>query len=82
MRIIPFPKRSDWPKLLARPVQDATKIEKIVAPILKKVKEKASISFVLIAILAKIEFEAKNSKTIKTNPISFKSKLKLFIVHL
>lgn len=39
MRIIPFPKRSDWPKLLARPVQDATKIEKIVAPILKKVKE-------------------------------------------
>ena len=39
MQIIPFPKRSDWVKLLARPVQDAAKIEKVVAPILKKVKE-------------------------------------------
>ncbi len=39
MTIIPFPKRTDWPALLARPVQDLSKIEKIVAPILKKVRE-------------------------------------------
>jgi histidinol dehydrogenase len=39
MTIIPFPKRSDWPVLLARPVQDSSKIEAIVAPILKKVRE-------------------------------------------
>ncbi len=39
MRIIAFPKREDWPTLLARPVQDSSKIEAIVAPILKKVRE-------------------------------------------
>jgi histidinol dehydrogenase len=39
MQIIPFPKRTDWPELLARPVQDSSKIEAIVAPILAKVRE-------------------------------------------
>ena len=58
------------------------KMELYLDIILKNVKEKASIFCVKIAILAKIEFEAKNSKTIKINPISFKSKLKIFIAYL
>ncbi len=40
MQIIAFPNRSDWPALLARPVQDSSKIEAIVAPILAKVRER------------------------------------------
>jgi histidinol dehydrogenase len=39
MKIISFPERAEWPKLLARPVQDSADIEKKVAPILQKVKE-------------------------------------------
>jgi histidinol dehydrogenase len=38
MNIIPFPERSLWPKLLARPVQDSREIEQKVAPILEQVK--------------------------------------------
>jgi len=39
MQIIAYPNRGEWPKLLARPMQDLAKIEKVVAPILKKVKD-------------------------------------------
>ena len=39
MQIIAYPNRAQWPQLLARPMQDSAKIEKVVAPILKKVKE-------------------------------------------
>jgi histidinol dehydrogenase len=39
MQIIPYPQKSEWPALLARPMQDSLKIEKAVAPILKKVKQ-------------------------------------------
>ena len=39
MQIIAYPDRTQWPQLLARPMQDLAKIEKVVAPILKKVKE-------------------------------------------
>lgn len=38
MQIIPFPKKSDWPQLLARPTQSMANIEKAVAPILEKVR--------------------------------------------
>lgn len=40
MQITRFPKKKDWEDLLARPVQDQKQIEKIVQPILKKVKRK------------------------------------------
>lgn len=39
MQIIPFPPKSDWPKLLARPTQSMAKIEKDVMPILDHVKK-------------------------------------------
>lgn len=38
MQIIPFPKKSDWPALLARPTQSIANIEQAVAPILEKVR--------------------------------------------
>lgn len=38
MNIIPFPKRADWPALLARPVQSTQQIEAAVAPILAQVR--------------------------------------------
>ena len=38
MNIIPFPDRTDWPALLARPVQSTQQIETIVAPILDQVR--------------------------------------------
>lgn len=38
MQIIQYPKKADWRKILARPVQDFAEIEKIVAPILQDVK--------------------------------------------
>ena len=40
MKTIKYPKKKDWDQILARPVQDFKKIEKIVTPILKKVKRK------------------------------------------
>ncbi|KAB7733206.1 histidinol dehydrogenase [Rudanella paleaurantiibacter] len=39
MNIIPFPPRSEWSALLARPVQKSDQIEAIVAPILRQVRE-------------------------------------------
>lgn len=50
MTIIPFPQRSDWPALLARPVQDSSKIEKVVAPILTKVKEEGDTAIRALAL--------------------------------
>ncbi|OIN60640.1 histidinol dehydrogenase [Arsenicibacter rosenii] len=38
MQLIPFPDRSEWPALLARPVQSSAQIETAVAPILAQVK--------------------------------------------
>ncbi|QHV94991.1 histidinol dehydrogenase [Spirosoma endbachense] len=38
MNIIPFPKRTEWPDLLARPVQSTQQIEAAVAPILEQVR--------------------------------------------
>lgn len=38
MQIISFPKKSDWPALLARPTQSIANIEKAVVPILEKVR--------------------------------------------
>lgn len=40
MKVIVNPPRADWEKLTQRPAQKFKKIEKIVAPILKKVKKK------------------------------------------
>lgn len=39
MNIIAFPKRTEWPALLARPVQRSEDIEQIVAPILQQVRQ-------------------------------------------
>ena len=38
MKILSFPPRTDWPALLARPVQSTETIEKTVAPILEQVR--------------------------------------------
>ncbi|GAB3274354.1 histidinol dehydrogenase [Larkinella harenae] len=38
MQILSFPSRSEWPRLLARPVQSTQTIEKAVAPILEQVR--------------------------------------------
>ena len=38
MKIIPFPKRTEWSALLARPVQSTQQIEAAVAPILAQVR--------------------------------------------
>lgn len=38
MKILAFPPRSEWPRLLARPVQSTGQIEKAVAPILAQVR--------------------------------------------
>ena len=38
MNIIPFPDRTEWPALLARPVQSTQQIEATVAPILAQVR--------------------------------------------
>lgn len=40
MKIIKYPKKAQWPELTCRSAQDFEKIEKIVIPILKKVKKK------------------------------------------
>ncbi len=40
MKIVRYPKRKTWSELLTRPVQEFKKIEKIVNPILKKVRRK------------------------------------------
>ncbi len=38
MKIIPFPSRTEWPALLARPMQSSAQIESVVAPILEQVR--------------------------------------------
>ena len=38
MQIISFPKKSDWPAVVARPTQSIANIEKAVVPILEKVR--------------------------------------------
>lgn len=38
MNIIAFPSRTEWPALLARPVQRSEEIEQVVAPILEQVR--------------------------------------------
>ncbi|WP_184173776.1 histidinol dehydrogenase [Rhabdobacter roseus] len=40
MKMIAFPDRSQWPALLARPLQDSAEIEKKVQPILQQVRER------------------------------------------
>jgi histidinol dehydrogenase len=40
MKIISFPERSEWPDLLARPVQNSADIEQKIEPILRQVREK------------------------------------------
>ncbi|GAB3899518.1 histidinol dehydrogenase [Larkinella knui] len=40
MKILSFPDRTEWPELLARPVQSTAAIEKAVAPILEQVRTK------------------------------------------
>jgi len=46
MQIIPFPARSEWPALLARPVQPNEQIEGIVAPILRQVREQGDAALI------------------------------------
>jgi len=46
MQIIPFPARSEWPALLARPVQPSEQIEGIVAPILRQVREQGDAALI------------------------------------
>ncbi len=49
MNIIPFPRRADWPALLARPVQSTQQIEAAVAPILAQVRAGGDAALVELA---------------------------------
>ncbi|GAB3996391.1 histidinol dehydrogenase [Spirosoma daeguense] len=49
MNIIPFPQRSEWSALLARPVQATEQIEAAVAPILAQVKANGDAALVELA---------------------------------
>ena len=49
MNIIPFPKRAEWPALLARPVQSTLQIEATVAPILAQVRAGGDAALVELA---------------------------------
>ncbi|GAB3545975.1 histidinol dehydrogenase [Spirosoma fluminis] len=49
MKIIPFPSRTEWPALLARPVQSNQQIEATVAPILAQVKARGDAALVEFA---------------------------------
>ncbi|GAB3893526.1 histidinol dehydrogenase [Spirosoma agri] len=49
MKIIPFPDRSEWPDLLARPVQSTQQIEAAVAPILAQVRAGGDAALVELA---------------------------------
>jgi histidinol dehydrogenase len=46
MKIIKYPKRQDWEAVLKRPAQKFKKIEKIITPILKKVKRKGDMALI------------------------------------
>jgi len=50
MQIIPYPSRSEWPKLLARPTQSMANIEKDVAPILAKVQKEGDTALRALAL--------------------------------
>ena len=50
MQIIPYPSRSEWPKLLARPTQSMANIEKDVAPILAKVQQEGDTALRALAL--------------------------------
>ena len=50
MQIIPYPSRSEWPKLLARPTQSMANIEKDVAPILAKVQKEGDAALRALAL--------------------------------
>ena len=49
MTIIPFPKRAEWPALLARPVQPTQQIEAVVAPILAQVRSEGDAALIGLA---------------------------------
>ncbi|MBN8824378.1 MULTISPECIES: histidinol dehydrogenase [unclassified Spirosoma] len=49
MNIIPFPARTEWPALLARPVQSTQQIEAAVAPILAQVKAEGDAALLALA---------------------------------
>lgn len=58
MKTIPFPKKSEWPALLARPTQSMAKIEKAVAPILEKVRQEGDAALRELALkFDKIELQ-------------------------
>jgi histidinol dehydrogenase len=50
MQIIPFPQKSDWPSLLARPTQSMAAIEKAVAPILTQVRTEGDAALKALAL--------------------------------
>jgi histidinol dehydrogenase len=49
MQLIPFPARTEWTKLLARPVQSSVQIEATVAPILAQVRTQGDAALVELA---------------------------------
>ncbi|MBO0938620.1 histidinol dehydrogenase [Fibrella sp. HMF5335] len=60
MQIIPFPARSDWHGLLARPMQSSAQIEGIVTPILEQVRTRGDAALIeLTARLDKVDLSAK-----------------------
>jgi hypothetical protein len=59
VNIIPFPARTEWPRLLARPMQDSAQIEAIVAPILQQVRNQGDAALIdLTAKFDKIDLSA------------------------
>jgi len=50
MQIIPYPDRSEWPALLARPTQSMANIEKAVAPILEQVQKEGDAALRALAL--------------------------------
>ncbi len=50
MQIIPYPNRSEWPALLARPTQSMANIEKAVAPILEQVQKEGDAALRALAL--------------------------------
>ncbi|WP_420149717.1 histidinol dehydrogenase [Spirosoma sp.] len=49
MNILSFPQRSEWPYLLARPVQSTKQIEAAVAPILEQVRTNGDVALIELA---------------------------------
>ena len=60
MQIIPFPARSDWHGLLARPMQSSAQIEGIVAPILEQVRIRGDAALIELTMrLDKVDLSEK-----------------------